>query len=374
MSDLFIGEILALILLVPVLLRPFFRSFQRVEGIAVLPLLSLVSIIAVVMGSGLRASLLPALLYVVLLFLLGLPRLVRLIRKLPTDWYSPASAGFHAFLILLVAATVYVSWKTAPEAPLVSAAAPVRPVVRDVILRKTSRAAVRLWEAAEPKGLIIMAGDGSFSSGTRDTAARIIAASGYTVLEPSLYRYDADSPFMYFPNARRLTRIFEDAYRFRTNAEPRAYERDGADVMDFNLLLKWVAETYAESIGQASLPVFILAEGEAVNLVLEAVREYPFVKGVALFEEAGRYEASRVVFPTGTLRAEGLLSPLPLGAANASVLVITEGEAALFGYGEICSDDVAAAFLLGGSPDAERKKAELTARRVVSWLDAREAQ
>ena len=56
MSDLFIGEILVLLLLVPVLLRPFSRRFQRIDGIPLLPLVAIILCALIIAGSGFSIS------------------------------------------------------------------------------------------------------------------------------------------------------------------------------------------------------------------------------------------------------------------------------------------------------------------------------
>ena len=88
MSDFFIGELLVLLLLVPVLLRPFLRSLQSIRGIVFLPPVALFVCFLIIAGSGFPVSFLPVVFVSVVAFLGGLARMVRALRGLATDWYS----------------------------------------------------------------------------------------------------------------------------------------------------------------------------------------------------------------------------------------------------------------------------------------------
>ena len=103
MSDLFIGEILVSLLLIPVLLRPFSRRLQRVGGIPLLPPIAFILCALIVMGSGFRISFLPIFLVTTLAFVFGMIRLARLFLGLPTDWYKPLSVVWHSFLLAFFA-------------------------------------------------------------------------------------------------------------------------------------------------------------------------------------------------------------------------------------------------------------------------------
>jgi hypothetical protein len=60
--------------------------------------------------------------------------------------------------------------------------------------------------------------------------------------------------------------------------------------------------------------------------------------------------------------------PLPANAGLTEFCVLTGSRYTDFGMGEISADDVLATVLLGGNRDRDRKKTEIAARRIVSWI------
>jgi hypothetical protein len=378
MSDLFIGEILVLLLLIPVLLRPFSRRLQRVGGIPLLPPIAFILCALIIMGSGFRISFLPIFLVTILAFVFGLIRLARLFLGLPTDWYKPLSVVWHAFLLALFAGAVVLVFVFAPETGAVSAPA----VGRSTSVETESpglKARYSVWKTAPgatqgPAGkpVMIVLGDiGSGSRGRTSTALEI-AGSGYVVLGADFsgireYR----NPLMGSPSARQCMALTGEVLAGRP------FLTDSAEVAanqenELSLLVRYARANYGPST-----PIYALAEGSAVDALFSYLRKYPktFAGAVAIVnskEDSTLPPLSGAdSLPGGYAVLEGIDAMMPASASAFPVLVISGPDRGLYGLGELSSDDVLAARLLGSSRDAGRKAAVLTGRRIVSWLSDR---
>ncbi|GAB1482285.1 hypothetical protein MASR2M78_11000 [Treponema sp.] len=87
-NDLLILVTLIFIFLLLSILRPYVRSFSRIEGFLVLPALSLLICIGIFPAFGFRPEILPLALFSLLLFIFSIPSLFDLIRGLRTDAYG----------------------------------------------------------------------------------------------------------------------------------------------------------------------------------------------------------------------------------------------------------------------------------------------
>jgi len=372
MSDLFISEILVLVLLLPVLLRPFFRRLQRIEGIAVLPLLSLLLCAAVIAGTGLRVSFVPVLLFSVLLFLSGIARMVRLFLGLPTDWFSPLSAFYAAFLLLVYSAVLVTAFVTAPENSYSVAAGVRRSVVSE---RVSAGIAARYTEltvsnssGASMKPVVLFLGDISSGAAGRTTAGLILAESGYTVLSADFTSgTDFDAPLLSHPAIRTFISL---AFKIGTGG----YGPTNADeVLQAQSKELVRLDQYARRRYGAGVPVYVVSEGSGSLALLARMKAEPalFAGAVCIVPEdfAGSFSAVAGGYRTVTSDS----GPLPADAGSAAVLAVTGDRKQLPGFGELGADDVLAAFMLGAERDTGRRNAELTGRRIASWLAMRRA-
>lgn len=392
MSDLFIGEMLVLVLLIPVLLRPLFRGLQGVEGIALLPLVSFALGLLVAAGSGLRVSFLPAFLFSFLVFLSELARFLRLLRGLPTDWYSAASTIYRCFLLVLLALVFAASVKFAPEV----AWAGKTPVRRTTSAERVAAGISARWTFWEPadgtvpadpadaqpavqpasRGVVLFMGDRRAFPASRSTAMRLLAGSGWSVMEGSfsgfsLYRSALLSP----PSVRAFIFFCDSVAGSGAGGSPETKPGsagngsdpdDSVAALEFRLLVSRARATY----GNAA-PLFVVAEGSACAAPISALSADPgLFAGVVCLLPAGQSLPAGTV-PGGAILVLPETDALPPDAGSYPVCALTAERNQLYGLGEIRADDVLAAALLGSNRDAGRKDAERTARRIGSWLDAR---
>jgi len=370
MSDLFISEILVLVLILPVLLRPFFRRFQRIAGIALLPLLAFLLCFAVIAAVGLRLTFLPVLLFSFLVLLSGISRMVRLFLGLPTDWYAPAATVFSGFLLLVFAAVFGTAVFLAPESNYTAS----REIGRTVSVERISpgigaRFSVyfsgeRTVDSDAP--VVLLLGDISSGTGGRSTSALILAESGYTVIEADFTgRRDYGSGFLAFPSIRKFAalsgKILSGASLFTTDEET-------LQVQSKELVR---LELFARRNFGSKAPLFVVSEGSGSLATLARMKAEPslFSGVVCVVPEdfAGSFSSA----PGGFRTVSAESGPLPPDAGVVAVLALTGDRKRLPGFGELGADDVLAALLLGGERDVGRLNAELSGRRIASWLAMR---
>jgi len=365
MSDLFIGEILVLVLLLPVLFRPFFRRLQRIEGIPFLPLLSLIFCILVIAGAGLRISLLPVFAFSLLMFLFGLPRLFCLLRKLPTDWYSPASIVLNCFLMLVMVCSIWFSCRYIPEMPYIPASAvTVTSVMRDVA--PGARARFTIWEPGATAGRKVVLLAGNSYTPFRKTTALILAESGWTVIGGDFYSYrDYTNKLLSIPIVQRflaLSGLIVSGSPFLSDSN----ETYQVLFTNASRLVHFAQQEYGEFV-----PLYAVAEGNGCKPLLEFMKASPdALAGLVCVLSASDATSLPVnaSLPVVVSEAGGMM---PSAAGSYPVFSLTGDASFLYGLGELCADDVLAADLLGSSRDVGRKQSELTGRKITTWLSMR---
>lgn len=365
MSDLFIGEILVLVLLLPVLFRPFFRRLQRIEGIPFLPLLSLFFCILIIAGAGLRISLLPVFAFCVLMFLFGLPRLVRLFRKLPTDWYSPTSLVLSCLLMVIMIGSFWFSCRYIPELPYIPASSvTVSGVTKEVSPGVSARFTV--WEPAATTGrkVVVLAGN-SFSP-FRKTTALILAENGWTVIAGDFFGYrDYDNKLLSVPIIQRflaVSGVMLSGSPFLTDAG------ETAQVLSayVSRLIRFAHEEYG-----AFIPLYAVAEGNGCEPAFELMSGSSDSLAGLVCVMTSADSSSLPVNTALPVIGSDTAGMMPSAAGSYPVFSLTGDDSSLYGFGELGADDVLAAELLGSSRDAGRKQAELTAQRINTWLSMR---
>jgi hypothetical protein len=399
MSDLFLGSMLSLVLLVPVLLRPFLKNLQRIEGITILPLISIATCSLICAGSGFRVSLLPVVLFCLIAFISTLARLVRHAMHLPTDWFSPLSTVWHVVLILGLVATVYASWTYRPELAWIPAAA-ISETTRTERIAPGVTGKITVYEpAAQPSAnerkVVLFFGNGV--SPGRQTAERLLASEDWTVVD-ARFRAAADyrNPLLALPVMRDAAILLGEALSgnafFTDDAELASVRR-----ADLIRLVRFTVNEYG------NIPLYIIAEGDNVGIVsaLMAENRDQFAGTVfILSEEDASARMNDPDFPSLVASVSGIM---PSEAGSYPVIVLTGESRFGYGYGEICAEDFLSARLLGTPSfyaqflgerlsgerlpgarlpgtqipgavrDTGRKQAELTARRVATCLAMRRA-
>lgn len=369
MSDLFVGEILILLLLVPVLLRPFIRRLQSIAGISILPLLSLLLIFGVLAAGGFRFSFLPVMLCTLLIFILNFVRMIHLFTGLPSDWYSTPSIILYVFSIALFLVTLWSAILFAPEPNRITQNEITRTVHTESFSSGT-KVRLSFWEPVNKEnsnreGIIIIAADSATGTGARNTTASIFSELGYSVIEGnSISTHDYVNPLFLFPEIRKalflFARLFPSIEIFPDNEE--------IEVVQFKSLERLVSWTIKKH--GKKLPLYIIAEGDSIPAAASMFTDNPTLfAGIACISTNVHIKN---LFPEKTTFSFNISGgSLPSVSSVYPVCVFAGLDSSLEGLGEIDANDVLFSFLLGGSRDLNRVRAEMIARRIESWIQMR---
>ena len=190
MTDLLLSQLLVLLILLPVLLRPFSKNLQKGTAIPILPFISLFVCICTIIGQDIVLFSALLLLFVVIVCLSEIIRLIAFFQGVLNDFYGIASIIFRIVLLLLFCGMVYAAFRFAPEAHTKTEH---QLVVRSIDLTDTPQRlqqklqffAGRLIErqgGADKKALVIVT-ETYPDSGYPGTIAALLADQGYTVAE-----------------------------------------------------------------------------------------------------------------------------------------------------------------------------------------------
>ena len=375
MSDFFIGELLVLVLLLPVVLRPFVPSLQMIRGIVFLPVVALVVCVLMIAGLGFPVSFLPLFLATCFLVVNGLPRMIRALRGLATDWYVLSSRVVLGLFLPLFILVLFGAFFFAPESAYL-ADETLDVSVRTIRITASVQARRTVWTSAasgDARGTVVFFGDISAGSASRTTLASILAEKGYTVCADE-YRsfYSWKSAILAWPVTRlavaRFGRVFTGSPLYTSADEVRRVERA-------NIARSMAALPSASS----SRPVFVVAEGSSVIPAAEYIRAAGNrVSGFVCLVSPDEIDNTTRALNDSLF--EGLYtvvasekSMIPRFSAYLPVLVLSGEEGSMLGLGELDADDILAAVLLGGSRDSGRKRAERLSRRIMDWFDWRQS-
>jgi len=363
MSDLFIGEILVSFLLVPVLLRPFVRVLQQVEGLSALPAVALLLCACVVAGLGLSISFLPLFVCTILICVAESARFARFCRRLPTDWYPPASLVLHAALLVMFVLVIGVSVAFAPEGAYIPEGN-IEAREESRSFSSGARARMRVLVPAEKRigaPVVVLVSDPSGDLHGRETAAWVLATEGYTVVSGRFTSlYDYRHPALALPHARsflaRAGAILGGHPLLTDEDETREAKR-----REIGRLVGFVKAEFP-----SGTPLYAVADGSGGAALASFITATPDVfDGVAVTQ--------RPVdpVPAGFLLLDPESGTMPENSGDFRFVAFAGRDESLLHLGEIAADDPLAARLLGGQRDSGRRSGERLARRVATWLAAR---
>ena len=110
MSDLFVSEILVLILLILPLIRPFSKALKTAGAIPFLPLASFIILVFTIIGQGLIFSLIPTALIVIICIITEFARFVMFLKQVPNNFYTIPSILLRIFVLILLSGAFYAAF------------------------------------------------------------------------------------------------------------------------------------------------------------------------------------------------------------------------------------------------------------------------
>ncbi|MEL3906552.1 MAG: hypothetical protein P1P65_05945 [Treponema sp.] len=184
MTDLLLSELLVLVLLLPVLLRPFSKLLKKGYAIPILPFIALFVCICIIIGQGIILPFFILLTFTLLVCISEIIRLTAFSQGVLNDFYGTPSIMLRLVLLVLFGGTVYLCFRFAPEPrykpehpliirPIALAEEPANPVQGFLIERKNG---------ADKKMLAVVA-ESFPADGQAGTTALMLADKGYTVLD-----------------------------------------------------------------------------------------------------------------------------------------------------------------------------------------------
>lgn len=181
MTDLLLSELVALLLLLPVLLRPFSKSLKKGNAIPILPFLSLFVCICIIIGQGIVLYLFILILFVLIVCLSEIIRLIAFFQGVLNDFYGIASIMLRIVLLCLFCGIAYGALRFAPEANI-RTEYPL--TVRPIELADTTGTGLLIERqgGADKRALVIIAESFPYSE-RAETLAALLADQGYTVAE-----------------------------------------------------------------------------------------------------------------------------------------------------------------------------------------------
>lgn len=371
MSDFFVGELLVLVLLLPVVLRPFVSSLQAIRGIVFLPVVALVICMLILAGIGFPVSFTPVVLAVCFLVVNGLPRMIRAFRGLATDWYSLSSRIVLALFLPVYLGVVIMSFLFAPESPYMTGDS-VRVTTHRERIATAVHARRTSWAqtaTAPVSGSVVLFGDVSGDASGRTTLAGILAENGYTVFTDE-YRsfYSWGNPLLSWP----VFRYAAARFGYVLTGHPLLTDKEEIHRIQRANVARTMASLFPLL---PEGPVYLVAEGSAVEPVSEYVRATGnriqglvcLVSPDVLEDVSGALDRSGFEGLYTVVASEKTMAPR--ASASLPVLVLSGETGTMLGRGELDADDILAAALLGGSRDTGRKRAERLSRRINDWFD-----
>lgn len=360
MSNLFVSELLILLLLFPVIIRPFFKSLKVLEGLVLFPSIALVLMFFIISAYGLTLTIIPLFLFSLLVFFVSLPRLIRFASSLKTDYFD-ASSRLIAFIFFFVfCGVLFLSIFFRSEPGYFTEASIIVEKKRTfteqglgLVLTKWEQDNVTLQRERD---LVIYISEAGVSKQARPTLTRILAEQNIILVEPFLFGNNrTKSLCKSIQCGRSLSFMVQEIFQTKTRNNPKTYEE--YHLKELELALKFAQEITSN--------IFIIAEGSAATALYNNSYKIPeSIKGLVLLN----YNHLVIQDKADPLVLD-IESFFPKEAGNVDVLCLQGDKKYLLGYGELGGDDVLFARMLGVEKDTDRKKAEIVARKILSWID-----
>lgn len=367
MSDLFVGILLTLTVLIPIVMRPFIGNLKKEEGIAVLPLISIIMQGCIVLVFGFSLYLLPTFVFTLIIFLITLPRFIKFCVKLPTDYYSLGSLIGSVIVALLFLCVFLFSIYLRPE----PAHVPEKNYTKTIYpsIEKNGRwSFYTIWTPLEKKEsetkLVIFFQDLCFTQAERSTATSMLTDHGYTVVKGLFLGNTHNTSFVH----SFKTRILQNKLKKTETTQP--------FVIDENLILIQKEElqrtlSFIKKRYGPNVKITICAEGASVFALESYVKENPLsVFDPVFLISDSEFDAFRGYTKEQLIKLP-VVGPMPLNIKQKEKIVFTAPDNWLLGCGETAANDVPLAYFLGSQRDIERRQAEVVGRKIVTLLETR---
>lgn len=359
MSDLFVSEILVLILLVLPLIRPFSKALKTADAIPLLPLVSLIVLILSIIGQGLIFSLIPTALIVIICIITEFARFVMFLRQVPNNFYTIPSILLRIFVLILLSGAFYAAFYFSPEReyPVFTSLAEKE---RISFIADEKEKTAGVYYKPEPcrnekEAIVIVPPFPNEVAGTFD---RYLLNEGYKIANLSIpkktgYKYKLKNSEIFFS-------VFDSVFNTKTaEVSKNAGNENLGTSLSHLIRFFWDTE------------LFLIGEGAQVQGLLDYYNKNPNAFSGAFFiisEDSplpdGLKEGTYTVLNEKDLKFSENIALFP-------ICFFIQSKESLTGFGDIRGNDIFASLLLGAERDLGRQDRLKTVKTFEKWLNLR---
>ncbi|UTC91113.1 hypothetical protein E4N80_01960 [Treponema denticola] len=360
MSDLFVSEILVLILLVLPLIRPFSKALKTAGAIPLLPLVSFIILVFTIMGQGLIFSLIPTALIVIICIITEFARFVMFLRQVPNNFYTIPSILLRIFVLILLSGAFYATFYFSPEREYpVFTSITEKERISFIADEKEKMAGV--YYKPEPcrnekEAIVIVPplANGEYA-GTFD---RYLLNEGYKIASLSLpkktgYKYKLKNSEIFFS-------VFDSVFNTKTAEVSKNAGNENLGT-SLSSLIRFFGNT----------ELFLIGEGHPVQDLLDYYNKNPNAFSGAFFIISegsplpdGLKEGTYTVLNEKDLKFSENLALFP-------ICFFIQSKESLTGFGDIRGNDIFASLLLESDRDLGRQDRVNTIKAFEKWLNLR---
>lgn len=364
MSDLFISEILILLFLLPVLLRPFSETLKNVPAVLMFPLFSIVLCVLTIAGQGIYFSNFIILFFSIVIFIFTLSKLFAFFGELSTNIYSITEKIFSALFLLCTFGLFFLTWKSAPYSELNISGKIITQDIDDI---------GKIYKLEQPDNkenqdtLIIFLPNRKKSFYETNTIVRSLLQNGNTVL--CIENFEELLPiipknFYNFIESTKL--LFNKIFDLK---EETSFSH--AQEQNFIHILKQLISRYEKQKN-----IYIFSDGIYNDLLVKNIKTIfeKNVRGVFVIcsEQNTRLKNVNLSdIKTYYAKKDGELN-FTGEIKNANILFYEVPSSTLPEFSEMPAEDVLATILLGSKPDIGRNTRKEIASTFEKWLFVKE--
>ncbi len=358
MSDLFVSEILVLILLILPLIRPFSKALKTAGAIPFLPLASFIILVFTIMGQGLIFSLIPTALIVIICIITEFARFVMFLRQVPNNFYTIPSILLRIFVLILLSGAFYAAFYFSPERGYpVFTSITEKEKISFIADDKETKAGV--YYKPEPcnkenEAIIIVPPFPNEDAGTFD---RYLLNEGYKIASLSLpkkteYKYRLKHSELFFT-------VLNSVLKSKEQSAEKPQDKELLQAL--SELIRFFEKT----------EIFLIAEGSHVQTLCDYYNKNPNAFSGAFFIISegsplpnGLKEGTYTVLDEKDLKFSENLALFP-------ICFFIQSKESLTGFGDIRGNDIFASLLLGAERDLGRQDRIKTVKTFEKWLNLR---
>ncbi len=363
MSDILVSELLVLALLILPLIRPFSKGLNQAAAIPIFPLFAGVITVFIILGQGLYFSLVPVILIVVICIITEFARFVMMVRQVPNHFYSIPAIILRIFLIFLLAGCVFIifSFSGEREVECNFAGATI-----EEIKFKNEIAGMQFFKPQkENRNLHILVLD-AFNSipENQNTITRYLINEGYSVSQVNILQATKPDSKL---NLKRLPEFSVTLKKVLTRfgfkiAVPDLKLQDE----EFNLLI----DESIKKIKRTGSLIFVFCEGQYNQALYNYAEKNPNAFAGIFFADSGSLKN----FTGGNNHKFFILGKkdnlkFSKEIAQFPYCLFIQNKTEISEFGELGSNDVLAAKLLGGSRDIGREERIFLAQSFGKWMN-----